>query len=50
MIKILKKPIGIITIVIFIGLIAGGYLYFGREKKPEFDVVVAKRSAPHPIH
>ncbi|MDO8474272.1 MAG: efflux RND transporter periplasmic adaptor subunit [bacterium] len=44
MINFFKKPIGIIAIIILIGLIAGGYFYFGREKKTEFDVVVAKRS------
>jgi len=44
MIKFLKKPIGIISTILILGLAVGGYFYFGRAEKPEFDVTVAKRS------
>ena len=44
MIKFLKKPIGIISTILILGLAVGGYFYFGGEEKPIFDVVVAKRS------
>ena len=44
MIKFLKKPIGIISIIVILGLAAGGYFYFGSEEKPKFDVAVAKRA------
>ena len=44
MIKFLKKPIGIISTILILGLAVGGYFYFGRAEKPEFEVTVAKRS------
>lgn len=44
MIKFLKKPIGIISTIVILGLAVGGYFYFGREAKSEFDVTIAKRS------
>ncbi len=43
MINFVKKPIGIISVIALISLIAGGYAYFGREGKPAVDVAVAKR-------
>ncbi len=44
MINFIKKPISIISIIVILGLAAGGYFYFGREANPEFDVAIAKRS------
>ena len=44
MIKFIKKPIGIISIIVILGLAVGGYFYFGGEEKSKFDVVIAKRS------
>ena len=34
MIKFLKKPIGIISTILILGLAVGGYFYFGGEEKP----------------
>jgi Membrane-fusion protein len=44
MIKFLKKPIGIISIIVILGLAALGYVYFGGEEKLKFDVAIAKRA------
>lgn len=44
MINFIKKPIGIISITIILGLAAGGYFYFGGDKKPTYDFVIAKRA------
>lgn len=44
MINFIKKPVGIISFILILGLAAGGYFYFGRTEKPEFDVTIAKRS------
>lgn len=43
MFNFIKKPRNIVFIAILLALIVGGYFYFGREKKPKFDVAVAKR-------
>lgn len=43
MINFVKKPISIAFLVVFLGFIAGGYFYFNREKKPEFEVAIARR-------
>lgn len=44
MMNFIKKPIGIISIIVVLGLVAGGYFYFGGGEKPAFDIAEAKRS------
>jgi len=43
MIKFLKKPSVIISLVILVVGIIGGYAYFGRDKAPTYDFVIAKK-------
>ncbi len=44
MIGFIKKPIGIISIIVILGIATGGYFYFDGKEKPTLDVVVAKRA------
>lgn len=43
MIKFIKKPLSIIFIIVILNLVLGGYFYFNREKKSEFDIITAKK-------
>lgn len=43
MINFLKKPIVIISFIILIGGVIGGYAYFGGDSAPAYDFIVAEK-------
>jgi len=45
MTNFLKKPVVIISLIILIGGIIGGYAYLGRDNAPTYDFVVAEKRA-----
>jgi len=43
MIKFLKRPIVIISLIVLVGGIVGGYVYFGGDNAPSYDFVIAEK-------
>lgn len=41
--NLIKKPIFIISVAVFIAILIGGYFYFNKENAPTYEFVLAKR-------